>query len=208
MSLSVVNSVKLTDKFKKELERFFEWTTEHKYILKDINNEEHEWNMKLLSKFHEPGRNKLEAYIKSLFTKYTISLNGYDIEDAKLLTKEFKDNKNNKKLKLDDEIRLDMSIDTSKCYNIDTLNYWTKELIKVFGKPEKTGEVNKKYTWEWKLSINGMPYSIYNWNANKDSYEESTWYLGGVSDSTENIKKLVNYIDNSINKNNYNLMFV
>lgn len=236
--IATATSVVLTDKFKKELEKFFSWAVSSEYIIKDINDEQHEWSVKLLNKFEEPGRNKLEAYIKALFAKYTISLNGMDIEDAKLLAKEFKEKgeKVKKTTKKSDDvesekpkkttkksvekseeaavetpkkttkkseaieveepnIKLDMSLDTSECFNVDTLEFWTSELTQVFGKPKKTGGKDQEHTWEWKLEVNDEVYTIYDWNENGEEYEEATWYLGSTSENKKNIKALVSYIE-------------
>ena len=228
MSAKIAKSatVVLTDKFKKELEKFFEWAVMSEYIIKDINNEQQEWSMKLLNKFEEPGRNKLEAYIKALFAKYTISIGEMDIEDAKLLAKEFKEKpkksekekpkksekaKTTKKLPTEDvtvpwgyedtsildaeSIKLDMSLDTSETFNVDTLEFWTSELVQVFGKPKKTGGKDHEHTWEWKVEVNGQPFTIYDWNENGDSFEEATWYLGSTSENKKNIKALNSYIE-------------
>ena len=205
--VATASSVVLTDKFKKELEKFFSWAVNSEYIIKDINDEQHEWSTKLLNKFEEPGRNKLEAYIKALFAKYTISLNDMDIEDAKLLAKEFKEKgekvkKTTKKSKevesdveVDESVKLDMSLDTSETFNVDTLEFWTSELIQVFGKPKKTGGKDDEHTWEWKLEVNGEPFTIYDWNENGESFDEATWYLGATSDNKKNTKTLVKYIE-------------
>jgi hypothetical protein len=255
--VATATSVVLTDKFKKELDKFFSWAITSEYIIKDINDEQHEWSIKLLTKFEEPGRNKLEAYIKSLFAKYTISINDMDIEDAKLLAKEFKEKgetskkaskkaddsetekpkkkttkksdeveekpkkKTTKKAKIDDEseteekpkkktkkseevkevepeesnIKLDMSLDTTECYNVDTLEFWTSELTQVFGKPKKTGGKDSEHTWEWKVEVNGQPFTIYDWNENGESFDDTTWYLGATSDNKKNIKSLISYIE-------------
>lgn len=225
-------TIALTDKFIKEVEKFFEWANESEYLIKDINNDQHEWSIKLLSKFEEPGRNKLEAYIKALFAKYTISINEMDIEDAKLLAKEFKDkggktskkskvdteekpkkSKTTKKAKvneelpvelpveleveevLDEDVKLDMSLDTSETFNVDTLEFWTSDLVQVFGKPKKTGTKDDEHTWEWKIEVNGSPFSIYDWKENSESFDESTWYLGATSETKKNIKTLISYIE-------------
>ena len=228
------SAIVLTDKFVKELEKFFEWAIESEYLIKDINNDQHEWSIKLLTKFEEPGRNKLESYIKALFAKYTISLNDMDIEDAKLLAKEFKDNggkaskkskaveaeekpkksekvKTTKKSKVEEvvdkvvedaeseneveNIKLDMSLDTSETFNVDTLEFWTSELVEVFGKPKKTGGKDDEHTWEWKIEVNGAPFTIYDWNENGDNFEDTTWYLGATSENKKNISTLVSYIE-------------
>jgi hypothetical protein len=217
-------SVVLSDKFKKELEKFFSWAKES-YTIKDVNEKKKDWSMSLLSKFEEPGRNKLEAYIKNLLQNYIISNGDMDIEDAKLLAKEFKE-KSGKSKKSDDEkseepkkvkktetqkketktkktksevetegnVRLDMTLDTSETYNVETLDFWTEELEQVFGKPKKTGDDDQEHTWEWKVEVDGDIYSIYNWNEYGESYEESTWYLGSTVENKKTIKALNDYI--------------
>ena len=216
MSAKIVKStVVLTDKFSKEVEKFFEWATKMKYVIEDINDMEHEWSTRLLSKFEEPSRNKLENYIKKLFEHYSISVNKMSIGDAKLLAKEFKENgkKSNKPNVIEDvklsvkknktsvieDVTLDMSLDTSETFNVDTLDYWTSELVEVFGKPKKTGGDDVEHTWEWKIRVNDVTFTIYDWNENNDNFEDSTWYLGAMSDNKKNIKTLKTYID-SMNK--------
>ena len=81
----------LSDKFKKELEKFFEWVSVSGYVISDYDEVECEWSDELLSEFEEPSRNKLEMYIKGLFYKYVIIQGSEEITDAKLLTKEFKE---------------------------------------------------------------------------------------------------------------------
>lgn len=214
-------SIVLSDKFKKELEKFFSWAKES-YTIKDVNDKKKDWSMSLLAKFEEPGRNKLESYIKNLLQNYIISNGDMDIEDAKLLAKEFKE-KSGKSKKSDDEkseepkkvkktekpkkekettskqtevesVRLDMSLDTSETYNVETLDFWTSELEQVFGKPKKTGDDDQEHTWEWKIEVDGDIYSIYNWNEYGESYEESTWYLGSNVENKTTIKVLNDYI--------------
>lgn len=221
MSAKIAKSTNLilTEKFNKELDKFFEWAAMSEYLIKDIENEQHEWSIKLLSKFEEPSRNKLEAYIKALFVKYTILIGETEIEDAKLLAKEFKNKSNKKEVKEkvkkeeikeevkekieekaeeeieEESVKLDMSLDTSECFYVDTLEFWTSELVEVFGNPKKTGSKDEEHTWEWKIEVNGEPFSIYNWNADGDSYDESTWYLGSTSENKTNIITLIKYIE-------------
>jgi superfamily II DNA/RNA helicase len=234
-------SVVLSDKFKKELEKFLSWASES-YTIKDINNNEKEWSVALLTKFEEPGRNKLEAYIKSLLQTYIISIGEMDIEDAKLLAKEFKEKsgkskkseasesseketktketktkktsekpkkevkeketKTTKKSKSVSEpsVRLDMSLDTSETYNVETLDFWTEELTKVFGEPKETGSEDEDHTWEWKVEVDGDIYSIYNWNEYGESYEDATWYLGSTVENKKTIKVLNDYIWSLLDK--------
>lgn len=52
---------KLTEKCKKEIEKFCEWAKKKNYIIKG-----EVWSLELLEDFEEPSRNKLEMYIKGL----------------------------------------------------------------------------------------------------------------------------------------------
>ena len=244
MSVKVVkSSVEFTEKFSKEVEKFFEWSIKNEYVIKDINDEEQVWCLKLLSRFVEPSRNKLENYIKELFAHYSISVNDECIEDAKLLAREFKESvknvKKSKSKKSDNEsvegivvkskskksvesdkgsvegsvvksklkksvesveekpvsININMSLDTSETFNVETLEYWTRDLVEAFGQPKKTGGKECDHTWEWKLEVNNEMFTIYDWNENNSSLKDSTWYLGAMSDDKKNIKAMKKYIE-------------
>jgi hypothetical protein len=233
-------SIVLTEKFNKEMEKFFEWASKNNYIIRDIDDEECEWSIELLSEFKEPSRNKLEMYIKSLFDKYTIMTDNNEINDAKLLSKEFKEFKPVKKSKKEealtkkekvvkekkekvvkekkekvvkekkeelvkekkeeeDDIKLDMSLDTSDTFYLDTLGYSSLELTSVFGKPKQTGKKDEEHVYEWKLEVNDNVYTIYDWE-NEENFENTKWHLGGINESKNNIKALYKYIDSMIVK--------
>ena len=220
----------LTPKFAKELENFFEWVSTNNYLIKDIDNEEHEWTIKLLFNYEEPARNKLELYIKSLLNKYTISIDDNDIGDAKLLAKEFKENKPKKITKKEKDetpkkitkkekdetpkkitkkneksIIIDMSLDTSYTNELNIIEYSTSQLVNVFGKPITTGEKNDNHVYEWKIRINKSIYSIYDWY-NQNNFENTTWYLAGTDENKDNIKILHEYIDLSIQEKHKDIL--
>ena len=80
-----------TVKFAKELELFFQWTILNGYIICGDDKEQRLWDFKLIKDFKEPGRNKLEFYLKTLLkNECMIYFKGDKISDAKLLVKEFK----------------------------------------------------------------------------------------------------------------------
>lgn len=83
---------KLSEKFEKDLEKFFVWAVKNEYTIKD-DNSEIEWSMDLLKtiEFTEPGRNKLDSFIKVVKDTYTIENETGEVDDAKLMAKEFKD---------------------------------------------------------------------------------------------------------------------
>ena len=193
----------LSDKFSTMMEKFFIWTEENEYVLTDIvNGSKVEWNMNLLFDFKEPGRNKIETFIKKLNKEYILMKESEKVLDIKLMVKNFKDNKpkivknNNKIVKnknMVNSVFVDVSLDTSNTYNIDTLEYFTDELINAFGKPEKIKNEDSKY--EWKLNVDGEIYSIYDWIENKEKFEDITWYLAGLNEDTDKIKKIYEFID-------------
>lgn len=102
------NVVVLTEKFEKELVKCFKWLNESGYVVKDVvDGAEVGWQMSLLVQFIEPGRNKLECYIKEIIKNYIIEFGGKTIDDYKLIVKEFKESKASKisNKKSDDKLK-------------------------------------------------------------------------------------------------------
>lgn len=203
-----MSEIVLSEKFNNDLAKFFVWVINAGYKIFDCDKKEQEWSINLLEKFIEPGRNKLAGFIKALTECYCIKFNDSVIGDSKLLANEFKDAPANmKKIKKDkvekklknekldySSLKLDMSLDTSETYYLYTFNYWTEELVTVFGKPKKTGEKGDDCIYEWKLNVAGEIYSIHDYKSSK-TIDNITWYLAGSSDSKKNIKIINKYID-------------
>lgn len=79
------------------------------------------------------------------------------------------------------------SLDTEDVCYIDTLEFCTSDLEKVFGKPLKNGGENDKHQYEWKILVvmenEEIIYSIYNWkekNGEFKSYDENRWHIGTI----------------------------
>ena len=237
---------KLTDKFEKDVERFFVWAVKKDYELKNSNDESVEWSIDLLKTidFKEPGRNKLESLIKSIRQTYNIFLNEIEIDDAKLMSKDFKESpvekspkkvkevkpKKSKKIESEvteevkpkkkskesevieevkpeiESVKLDMTLDTENTFWLDTLEYWTKDLVKVFGKPKKTGNDEDDHLYEWKIQVNNTVYAIYDWH-NKEKLEDITWHLGTSEENEDDYKVLIKYIDEIIGDEDIKLDF-
>jgi hypothetical protein len=84
----------LSSKFEKELVKFIAWVKTTDYKVSDIvDGSEFEWGNVNIKNFEEPGRNKLETYIKELMKVYFVSRGGEEINDIKLMTKEFREYK-------------------------------------------------------------------------------------------------------------------
>jgi len=262
MSTKIAKSVtqKLSEKFEKDLEKFFVWAVKNEYLIKN-DDSEIEWSMELLKtiEFTEPGRNKLDSFINAVKDSYTIENEDGEVDDAKLMAKEFKDAKEKsprkkkaekeieqnetgevkpkkvKKTKTIEEVedvvvpkkvkktktviveaeiesvKLDMTLDTENTDWLDIIEFWTNDLIKVFGKPHKTGgKEDNNHTHEWKLEINGGIYSIYDWD-NTDAFEDITWHIAthveSKSENKENIKTLYNYMNSMLPEEDTKLDF-
>lgn len=98
------------------------------------------------------------------------------------------------------------------CY-IDTLEFSTKELEGVFGKPLKNGKRGDKHQYEWKILMitekEEIIYSIYNWqykNGKFDEYNENEWFLGTMNkypnDNSFGCDMMIDYIKGKINRDN------
>ena len=98
------------------------------------------------------------------------------------------------------------------CY-IDTLDFSTKELEGVFGKPLKNGKRGDKHQYEWKIIMiteqEDIIYSIYNWrykNGKFDEYDENEWFLGTMkrckNDNLFGCDMMIDYIKGKINRDN------
>jgi hypothetical protein len=191
----------LSEKFAKELNKFFGWAKDTGYeITKSGNN--HEWSLKLLSGFEEPGRNKMDAYIKGLMKKYVISKDDEDIDDYKVILKDFKDNKPKRKRaetstegESDNTVVIDNNLDTSETYFLDTLDFDTNTLLKKFGKPVKNETAKNRF--EWKVKVGDNVYSIYDWVNDEgefDPFADTWWHIGGVKNNKKDIKTITNFL--------------
>jgi len=82
----------LSAKFEKELTSFIAWLPSTEYNVSDVaNGSKVDWKDVVLSSFQEPGRNKLETFIKELMKVYFLHENGVEITDVKLIAKQFRE---------------------------------------------------------------------------------------------------------------------
>ncbi len=207
---SNATGTELSEKFTKDLNKFFKWA-ESVYEIKDSNEVEIErdWNMKLLKNFEEPGRNKLDAYVKELMKKYKIYKDSELIDDYKVIVKEFKNKPKRKRVETDSsepseaaqevkaqkEIVVDNSLDTADAYYLDTLEFDTNTLLKKFGKPQKND--NEKNRFEWKLKVGDNVYSIYDWlneDGEFDAFADATWHICGFSSNKKDIAAIIKHL--------------
>lgn len=211
MSTSAAVSVKVSEKFKKEVLQFFTWASEN-YIVKFKDVDEKDWNFNLVKKFEEPARNKLVMYIKAVMDNHSIVDNeDVRIDDAKLMVKDFKENgkksktENPKKEKRETkkilvDMNVDMSLDTTETYYLSDIEATTETLEAYFGcKAEKTGKKGDDHQYEWKFQMEGHVYSVYDWcyvDGSFDRYDSTDWYLGG--DTEQNIEKIRKEVEQKV----------
>ena len=209
------SSLILSEKFAVTIQKLLIWLKDNDYELKDSDNCNIKWSMDLLNDFNEPGRNKIETFIKKIGKEYSLTKDSNKVLDVKMLVNNFKQNKpkiqRKKKQKEtltstpkeNPNVIVDNTLNTSNTFNVDTLPYFTDDLIEVFGYPEEIKDEDSQY--EWKLNVNGYTYSIYDWIENNETFEDKMWYLAGTnedtSEDTKNIKMLYKFINNKIYTN-------
>jgi hypothetical protein len=216
--MSVMNAeLKFSERFANDLEKFVVWMSSNNCIIADVvTGEPIEWNENLIE-FEEPGRNKLECYVKELMKNYSVVVNNEEVDDIKTMIRNFRENKpkkiNNKKenkkteikqiTKTEDDISkkeikqivVSSDINTEDVYYIDTLEFSTEELVNIFGDPLSNGTLATKHQYEWKIRViteeEVRIYSIYNWmdkNKNFKDYLDNEWHLGTEKECPENPK--------------------
>jgi hypothetical protein len=119
-------------------------------------------NQLFMPEFEEPNKNKLLAFMKTVAKNYVLKKDGKALKktEAPKLVKQFKAAK----------ILIDSDIDTSNTGYLITLDYSMDELEKAFGNPVYNTVADDKWSKEWKILINGHPYSIYDWKNGKDCH--------------------------------------
>ena len=86
-----MSGIILSEKFEKELVKFIAWLPTTDYKIKDIvDNSELEWKDSVLTNFEEPGRNKLESYIREMSKGYFITKGDQEVNDVKFMANEFR----------------------------------------------------------------------------------------------------------------------
>lgn len=86
----------MTEKFSKELTKFFDWAKSSDIVVKDKEDKNIDWSYEMIE-FKEPARNKLETFIKVVMDTYKIFEKTEQIDDNKLLSVKYKLNKPKRK---------------------------------------------------------------------------------------------------------------
>jgi len=119
----------------------------------------------------------------------------------------------NNKVDVIKDVIVKEDLNTDDVYYIDTLEFSTKQLEGVFGKPLKNGKRGDKHQYEWKIIMiteqEEIIYSIYNWkhkNGEFDNYDENEWFLGTLkrcrNDILSGCDMMIDYIRGKINRDN------
>lgn len=201
----------VSDKFKKELIKFFEWVEHANYTVSNKDGEDQEWSLNLAPNYVEVGRYKLIVFIDEILKNYNIHLDDTKIIDAKQMATNFKNYKPVKEKKTSPKkekkespkktspkkespstkeptqlLVNDQSLDTSCNGMLTELEFTTKELENIFNcKPAFTGNDLTDHRYEWKFTFNNTVYSIYDWAYDDNTFDEyinCDWFLGGDSE--------------------------
>lgn len=102
MSATTATIASFSEKFQKELAKFTKWIETTDIKVGDIvDGSEISWKDISIPDFEEPGRNKLENFIKEVMKHYFVNVNGEEINDIKMITKDFRENKPKRSRKQD-----------------------------------------------------------------------------------------------------------
>ena len=171
----------MSTKFEKELSKFIAWVENTEYKISDVvDNTPLKWNEVSLSNFEEPGRNKLETYIKELMKCYFISKDDEELNDIKLMTKEFREYKPKRKMT---DTKSDDDLNTEKTKSVKKMRKTEKSKT-----IEKQNDNNEKY---FDVVVS-------------DEFDTSnTWYLRTLSQSTDDLLKIFGKPIEAIEKSEY-----
>jgi hypothetical protein len=187
------------------LTKFFDWATENEYTIKTSEGSETEWSTRIVETFVEPGRNKLEGYLKEVFKSNKVEKGGEEVTDSKILAKMFKENKPTRKRadtttssgSEEFTIVVDNTLDTADTFYLDTLEFTTGELTDKLGMSDQTGKEDDKHRYEWKIIYDGKMYSIYDWkneDGEFDDIEECEWHIAGTKEDKKALEGIRNII--------------
>jgi len=176
-----------------ELGQFMEWAEGRGYTIHDVvDGDKIGWNEIVIPVKHDK---MFEEYLKDVWKFYMIKLGEEDILDYNPLVKEFK---------MSGSVKPGVCIiqsdetDTSDAGYIDTLEYSTAELRDALGEPFKTGKPGDKHRYEWIIEVGKNVYTIYDWvldNGEFEPLEEAEWFIGGVNENDDDIKNIVEFIN-------------
>jgi hypothetical protein len=210
-------NLEISEKFEKELVTFMLWLSDSDYkISKSKDSEELEWSIDLLGNFKEPGRNKLECYIKELMKEYFISYENEEINDIKSITKNFRENKSkiykqvkSKKRQNSSSVKSESSFVPIKKENVKKnnknvfgLDITTEMLVEVLGMPNYYKNSHIKYRWDIKCDKTEKSFVIYNW-VNEDGtfhgFENTQWYIVDYEKSDTSYIEFMNFFKDKKN---------
>ena len=205
----------ISEKFKKELVKFFEWVEYANYTVSKDNIDQ-DWSLNLTKNFSEPGRYKLIVFIEEILKNYQINLDDTKIIDAKQMATNFKNykpvksprkspvkekspkaRKQRPETTKEPTLVHDTTLDSSCNGMLIELEFTTQQLENIFGcKAIFTGNQFTDHRYEWKFYFNDNVYSIYDWAYDDNTFDEyidNDWFLGGDSENEiELVKKLSN----------------
>jgi len=189
-----MSGIILSEKFEKELVKFIAWLPTTDYKIKDIvDNSELEWKDSVLTNFEEPGRNKLESYIREMSKGYFITKGEQEVNDVKFMANEFrtakvkntKTQKNTKDTKITKNAKntqknakpeeTQKNAKPEQTFKISVGNFDTSETFNLDTLDCYTKDLinmfgqpmffkdETEFQYEWRLVVGAKVFSIYNW---------------------------------------------
>lgn len=189
-----MSGIILSEKFEKELVKFIAWLPTTDYKIKDIvDNSELEWKDSVLTNFEEPGRNKLESYIREMSKGYFITKGEQEVNDVKFMANEFrtakvkntKTQKNTKDTKITKNAKntqknakpeeTQKNAKPEQTFKISVGDFDTSETFNLDTLDCYTKDLinmfgqpmffkdETEFQYEWRLVVGAKVFSIYNW---------------------------------------------
>lgn len=108
-------------------------------------------------------------------------------------------------------LTLDIHLDTSKTFYIDSIDYTSRDLVKNFDKPLYTGTKYTEWRYEYKFQLifqqKKYIFSLYDYLDDNDmfySFNDIYWHVASNTDNLDVYKEFINQLNTKINfaKNN------
>lgn len=181
MNVTIMTSqTNLSYDLMRELRSFSKWMKNEHICIETKDGIEMCLDGLCIPDFKEPKKNKLSGFMKAVEKKYVIKMGDKQMNKASDLVKQFK----SAKILANDEI------DTSDTGYLITLDVSEEKLVKAFGNPVYNTVKGQDWSKEWKILINGHPYSIYDWKNGND------WHLAGEKKNKKDTTLLEQHLAN------------
>jgi hypothetical protein len=184
-----------TTRFRTEVDKFLEFSQELKLkaVLKEENVDIDKQFINGL-KYEEPKEKikgtKIDAMIRMIFDKYDSVLEDTKSYDIKAFPKRYREYKKSKKetntetkpkKEKEEAVPEVKSFNTDETEFVEELDFFTTEMISVFGEPEKIKD-DPEYEYMWTVEYKGFHFCIYDSKdedkEGAEDFKAKTWFIG------------------------------